>query len=529
MKTAGAASNSESSLNTRRSALGIGLRRVMGDPVLFSQHVIGQPLRPYQAQPMQAALDSIGGGRGRTLTVMFARQMGKNELSAHLECFLLNLHQRRGGTIVKTAPTYQPQTINSKLRLLATLENPLNQGQWWVREGYMVGLGKAACLFVSGNEEARVVGLTASLLLEVDEAQDMDEAKYQKDFRPMASSTNATTVLYGTAWTGDTLLEKQAALNRDLEGKDGVRRHFQYDWQTLAALSPAYRAFVEAERLRLGEDHPLFRTQYKLESLAQQAGFLSAQQRAQMVGDHPRQHQPQEGKEYVAGVDLAGEDEEAADAALRAAKPRRDSVVVTIAEVDYQPVTELLLEPRLRIVEHYWWTGRKHRDLYATLVDVLGNVWGCKRVAADASGVGAGVASFLAGALGASVVEQFVFSARSKSDLGYALLAAVNGGRVKMYRESGTGCRVFADGTGEGLPASGFGETNPVAEFWREMKLAQYTMRANQTLGFYVPEKDGHDDFLMSLALCVRAGQGCVMTPASALAAPPRVYDDGWY
>ncbi len=490
-----------------------GLKRVMGDPALFSRYVIGRPLRPYQREPLDAILGSVRQRQGRTFTVMFARQMGKNELSAHLECFLLNLYQQRGATIVKTAPTYQPQTVNSKLRLLATLDNALNEGQWWVRDGYRVGLGKAACLFVSGHEESRVVGLTASLLLEVDEAQDMDEGKYVKDFRPMASSTNATTVLYGTAWTGDTLLERQAALNRDLERSDGARRHFQYDWQTLAALSPAYAAFVEAERQRLGEDHPLFRTQYKLETLAAQAGFLNAQQRAQLAGDHPRQQQRQEGKDYVAGVDLAGEDEEAADAALRSLKPRRDSVVVTIAEVDYQPVTELLLEPRLKIVEHYWWTGRKQRDLYATLVDVLGTLWGCKRIVVDASGVGTGVASFLASALGSSVVEQFVFSARSKSDLGYQLLAAVNGGRVKMYESQISDTSLATD----------YCRTDDCAEFWREMTLAQSAMRANQTLSFYVPERDGHDDFLMSLALCVRAGQGCVVAPVSALAAPPRL------
>jgi hypothetical protein len=33
----------------------------------------------------------------------------------------------------------------------------------------------------------------------------------------------------------------------------------------------------------------------------------------------------------------------------------------------------------------------------------------------------------------------------------------------------------------------------------------------------------------MSLALCVRAVQGCAMAPASALAAPPRLYEDGRY
>lgn len=223
-----------------------GLRRVLADPALFSQHVIGRALRPYQLEPLRALVQAVQRRQGHTFTVMFARQMGKNELSAHLECYLLNVQQRRGGSIVKTAPTYQPQTVNSKLRLMATLDNPLNQGQWWVRDGYRVGLGKAACLFVSGHEEARVVGLTASLLLEVDEAQDMSEDKYGKDFRPMASSTNAPSVLYGTAWTGETLLERQAALNRELDRRDGSRRHFQFDWQTLAAQSPAYRAFVAA-------------------------------------------------------------------------------------------------------------------------------------------------------------------------------------------------------------------------------------------------------------------------------------------
>jgi hypothetical protein len=37
---------------------------------------------------------------------MFARQMGKNETSAHLESCLLNRYSRSGGT-AKTASTYQ--------------------------------------------------------------------------------------------------------------------------------------------------------------------------------------------------------------------------------------------------------------------------------------------------------------------------------------------------------------------------------------------------------------------------------------
>ena len=48
--------------------------------------------------------------------------------------------------------------------------------------------------------------------------------------------------------------------------------------------------------------------------------------------------------------------------------------------------------------------------LYPQLVDILKNVWGCRRVVVDATGVGEGVASFLSKALGSSVVVAFHFS-----------------------------------------------------------------------------------------------------------------------
>src|SRR5438067_7858810 len=72
----------------------------------------------------------------------------------------------------------------------------------------------------------------------------------------------------GPAWDGSTLLEQTAARNRALEGEDGVRRHFAYDWTAGAAAVPAYGAYVAAERARLGEGHPLFQTQYALQAVA---------------------------------------------------------------------------------------------------------------------------------------------------------------------------------------------------------------------------------------------------------------------
>ena len=61
-------------------------------------------------------------------------------------------------------------------------------------------------------------------------------------------------MLYGTAWSDTTLLAYQRAVNLASEERTGIRCHFEHDWQTLAALNPAYRTYVEREIERLGAD-----------------------------------------------------------------------------------------------------------------------------------------------------------------------------------------------------------------------------------------------------------------------------------
>ena len=411
--------------------LAVGLRRALDDPEVFSRAVIGRPLRPYQLEPARAILRSVREGLGLSFTVMFARQAGKNELSAQVECLLMNRYQRTpGAPLVKVASTFRPQAITSITRLERCLENPLNRGRWTRERGYMLRLGEARALFFSAAPGASVVGATASVLLELDEAQDVEEEKATKDFLPMASTTNATRVYYGTAWTEDTLLAKAQAEAR--EGK--IRRDFRVPWWVVADSNPAYGRYVEAEKARLGESHPLFRTQYALETIEGGGRFFSPEALARMRGQHVRLHRRADGGSYVAGVDVAGEDEEAADAALRRLKPRRDSTVVTIARLDYADVAAGIQEPRLEVVDHYWWTGRDHRTQFAALLDLLRDVWGVARVCVDGTGVGAGVASFLRTALGEGTCEVVQFTAARKSELGYGLLAAAGSGRLKVYQ-----------------------------------------------------------------------------------------------
>lgn len=298
----------------------------------------------------------------------------------------------------------------------------------------------------------------------------------------MASSTNATTVHYGTTWDDSTLLEQTKLSNIELEKRDGIRRHFRFDWQDVARYNPGYLDFVEAERTRLGEDHPLFCSQYALLPIRSGGGFLSRSQLAQLQGGHSRlRHRRDKDKLYVAGIDLAGEAEVTGDLELTVGG--RDATVITVAEIGYPDESDTIKEPLINVVEHYCWVGKKHPALYRQMVDILKNSWGCSRIVVDATGVGEAVASFLRNALGTRVVP-FKFSQTSKSTLGFNLLAAVNSGRLKLYEGDGS---------------------DDYRELLFELERARDVCRPNQTINFYVDPSEGHDDYLMSLALCVEA------------------------
>lgn len=476
-------------------------------------------LRPYQRQIAAAVLDSVRNRKGLTFSVEISRQGGKNELSAHIERYLLARYLDRPLQLVKCSPTFKPQTIISMMRLKDCF-NDVGLGAALHSEmGYILRCGQARAVFLSANTSSSVVGNTAHLLLEVDESQDIDSDKFNKDFKPMSAANNCTVVHYGTTWDDSTLLESIKQTNLELEKKDGIRRHFRFDYREVGRYNPQYLANVEMERQRLGEDHPLFRTQYLLLPLHGGGGFLDAELRGQLQGDHPRQDHGLSSKVYVAGIDLAGEHETGPEEQMTNLSPEHDSTVITIAELTFEesslalppktawsgptrPVTTLppagsrpknaspaaasRLPPHLRIVEHYSWSGRSHAELYPQMVDILHNVWHCKRIVVDATGMGEPVTSQLRQTLGEIKVIPFSFTSHSKSRLGYDLLAAVGSGRLKMYA---------ADNSAE------------YREFWHQMEHSRGVYHRNQALDFFVNPSEGHDDYLVSLALLVEAGR----------------------
>ncbi|HVB60215.1 MAG TPA: hypothetical protein VNE61_03390 [Ktedonobacteraceae bacterium] len=486
--------------------------------VRFAQEVLGKPLYPYQREAAEAILESVFGGHGRIITVMMARQSGKNQLSAVLEAFLLSCMQQ--GTIVKAAPTFTPQIINSRLRLLSLLDTPYTRERIWSSHGYIVGLAPSGdpallhahagprVMFYSAGLESNVVGATADLLLEIDEAQDVAPEKFDRDFRPMAAVSNATTVLYGTAWSDTTLLARQRAINLEIERQTGQQRHFEYDWRALAAINPAYRAFVEQEIARLGEAHLAVQTQYFLRPLSGAGYFLNALQQMLLRGSHPWQDAPRGGDWYIAGMDVAGEERPAqvgADAlysggAANAGSHKRDSTVITIGRIYYN---ELNL-PAIEVVHQQWWTGVSYLEQYAATVALV-EQWDARALVIDATGLGAGLASLLTTRFGTERVLPFTFTRSSKSRLAYQLLALLNSGRLKLYTEQSAPSAIFA-------------------ECWQQLRLARYRLPAPEVLDIYVDPSDGHDDFLISLALLTEGAAALATPAASTLVRPRRLY-----
>jgi hypothetical protein len=459
-------------------------KAILSDIDPFSRYVLHRPLRQYQLEPARAILQSILHGEGETFAVMMSRQAGKNELSAQIEAYLLNIFQRTPGQLVKAAPTFKPQAMNSLMRLQERLNNPWNARAARRVENYMIQLGAARALFFSASAEANVVGATASILLEADEAQDIAPTKWLKDFLPMVASSNATRVYWGTAWSNKTLLAQVIAGLRQKEAKDGKKRVFLADWQTVAAEVPKYGEYVSAEIQRLGPTHPLIRTQYKLETIDDSGGMFTAARQALMHGQHERQRNPTPGHAYALLIDVAGGDESAASRPIGhvdQTETKRDATGITIVEINYDgPRPVYLVRDRWRRL------GVRQAALMEQIPALIEH-WQPSQVLIDATGIGAGLASHLVDLYG-HLIATITFTAKLKAELGWGFIGLIESGRYKEYIND---------------------EAEDTRQFWYEVGACAFESTSHERLKWGVweaPSYDGliatgHDDLLISASL----------------------------
>lgn len=468
------------------------LAESLSDVGAFSRRWLpGYELRAYQEAPARAIVASVERGLGRTLAAVFSRQSGKDELLAQVLAYLLTTYQLRGGSIVVAAPTFRPQAALSRDRLLDRLGMMGVATTVGVRDGYVVQVGRAAARFLSAAPVANARGQTADLLLVANEAQDIEPAVWDAVFDPMAAATNATTLFMGTVWSRDTLLARQLRYLAEVERRDGERRVWRVAWDQVAHELPAYGERVRSRIDQLGIDHPFIQTEYFLSELEGAGSLFPPHRLAQMQGDHRRRHRADPatlaaGRRYALLLDVAGEEEAGTGPAAFSDAGRRDSTALTVVEIE--PGIEPGRLPVYRVVDRMAWTGVKHVALHAQLVDLARQVWRASMVVVDATGIGAGLASFLAAALGdrragaAIPVQPFVFTRASKSALGWNYVALIDAGRYKEYLDDGDQLTRL---------------------FWSQLAATSYDAPPgpHKVLQWSVPAGHGHDDLVMSAAL----------------------------
>ena len=490
-------------------------KKIMKDPAVFARRFSGVTLRRYQVEVARRIVSSVLRADGLSFVVMFPRQSGKNELQAQIETYLLALFSQRDAEIVKVSPTWKPQSLNAMRRLERVLERNLVVRDLWQKEaGYIYRVGKARIFFLSGGPEANIVGATASTLLEVDEAQDVLIAKFDKDIAPMAASTNATRVFWGTAWTSQTLLARELRAARLAEQQDGIRRAFVLTADEVAREVPAYGDFVASQTARLGRSHPLVRTQFYSEEIDGAGGMFPPERIGLMRGAHAWREQPASGAVYALLLDIAGEDESLQMNLLEGlSNPARDATALTIVEVGLEGLAdERLRAPLYRVVQRRLWTGTRHTRLFSE-IKALAEQWRARYLVVDATGVGAGLASFLEKALPGRVIP-FTFQAASKSQLGWDFLTLVDSGRWQEYSPS-------LNGAGAALQTL----------FEEQLGYCQYEILSgpDRRMKWGVPDGQRnasgefvHDDLVLSAALAAVLDRCQWSSNAPALVVPSR-------
>ncbi len=459
------------------------IKRIQRNIETFSHRAGGVKLRAYQLPAAKAIVKSVEEGQGLSFVVIMSRQAGKNETQAQIEAYLLSKYRLQDVGIVKVSPTFKPQTENAMHRLDDRLDtNLLTRNAWRKRSGYQRLVGRAVMSFFSGNKRASVVGATASLLLEVDETQDVLPEKYDKEFAPMAASTNATRVFWGTAWTTTSLLARARREAEAAEKLDGIRRVFIYDSDDVRAVLPAYGKFVDGEVARLGRNHPFIKTQFFCEELHAEGKLFNAQRMALIKTREPAHEEPQENAIYAFLIDVAGQDEAVmADPAAEMMNAGRDSTTLSIVEVDLSTI-EIQSKPSYKIVHRQAWIGQNHLTIFGKIKS-LAEYWKPTKQVIDASGVGEGLWAMLDARFTDEVIP-VKFSSKVKSEIGWGFLTIIETGRFSDATDSEAARKQYVACQSEIRPGPG--------------KILKWSVPENErdTEGLLI-----HDDYLLADSL----------------------------
>jgi hypothetical protein len=410
------------------------------DDVAYHRRELMQlPLYQPQIEAVELVEKHIRERTGEIITIRSSRQTMKNECAATIQHRALTRYQHQLDAVyLRFAPTWKPQIVNSKLRLerymiADPLIPPRKSAQskggsigWYTREGYIYQLGYAQVQFLSAQKDAQVVGGTASICLDVDEAHKIDKGKFGEDLNPMRAFYNVPCILWGVAADGLDLLQEFVDFNIK-RGREDL--NLTYPATIWCNLREEYDAHWRQTVGKYGIDHPFILTQYLLKSIAAVDLFFNQRQINSLFSSgFGRLRYPSSYKNPLIVIDIAGEDFE--DEVLKKTlhKPEHDSTAIMVGDVDYNNVRYGM--PLVRIGDIYHWVGKPLTEQQELITKLLTRFPGAM-VLIDGRGLGHQIAGHIKRNF--KNVRVYMASDNSVSEDCYRTLAWVNNDRIKIF------------------------------------------------------------------------------------------------
>lgn len=451
----------------------------------------------------------------KMLLELWCRRAGKNETDArgthrNLTYFggLQKARNRPPINALVSAPTWD-QVDQSKRRLEQTLEQVGLIRELQKREGklyWLKGLA-ATVLFKSVGAGPNAKGEGAELYQVVNECQDTDKQTYDDSLAPMRASTSAPVIFQGTQGPDDCLSNIMLQLAEEEQERTGERLIHIVDGETVAKFNPKYGEFLDLERSRLTEHHPIYLMNYAMKPAKGFGRYLDRPEYEELMhGPQRHQTEPRAGAVYVCGVDCCGAAETEDDSTTwnPDRSEKRDSTVVTIGELrfrrdaaGYTPIVDI-------VNVRCWpgmWPDAATREVLAHL-----SPWPLVKLTSDKGGVGDGLSMTLLKTYGDSVVNALQSTFQDVSRMGDRMLGAIASGRLRMFRKPDEKCSC-PECPGDGC------EPACMLRHWTEWWLQFRQLRKQRLktgMRFYAPTtrvngRVVHDDFPKSTGYLVDA------------------------
>lgn len=430
----------EASINWGSFNMGLMIDKM----VKFSVMLTGMELYPYQLDFQKRVFESVLMNDGDEITALFSRQSGKTECIACTVVTLMVLMPilaevfpdqlgrfSQGIHIGLFAPvSEQALTTHTRMDLRLSTDSAdavLSDGDINAKKKYNGGMLKVEggtrrlsngllvprytsyCRVQSAAKQTKIESKTYHLVI-LEEAQDLDTMKVQKSIHPTVAAYNGTIVKIGTPLP--VVSDFYHACQRGVAAmnKRQRRNHFEYDYRVVQKYNAFYKAFIQKEKDRLGEDSDAFRLAYKLEWLLEKGMALTMQMFEEYMQDVSAryEYEAQPDCVYVAGLDLARKDDSSVltIARIRILEPDE------IQDVDKEYAVEKTIVNWVEMTGELW---ESQFEMIMSFVDA----YSLKTLAVDATGKGDPIAERLAIALQnhECTVLPVVFSTQSKHEM----------------------------------------------------------------------------------------------------------------